>query len=129
LPKKEEEEEVPPINDTSYLCTLSIYLMCMSNAAKTNPTSHRATRTKNGQATTSKSHRATNNLTIGSKHGRPRVEWTTTKTRHKSTPTTGARRNVTSLKATTAAAATVTHRRGILRETFREDSDAVRQSV
>jgi hypothetical protein len=39
------------------------------------------------------------------------------------------RRNVTPLKATTTAAATATHRRGILRENFREDSDAVRQSV
>ena len=45
--------------------------MYFINAAKTNPTLHRATRTSNGQGTTSKSHRATNNLTIGSKHGRP----------------------------------------------------------
>ena len=57
----------------------------MSNAAKTNPTLHLATKTKIGQATTSKSHRATNNLTVEGKHGRLRVEWTTTKTHHKST--------------------------------------------
>ena len=64
---------------------------------------------------------------LGANTDDPRVEWTTTKTRHKSTPTTGARRNVTPIKATTAA--TATHRRGILRETFREDSDGVCQSV
>jgi hypothetical protein len=41
----------------------------MSNAAKTNPTLHLATKTKIGQATTSKSLRATNNLTVEGKHG------------------------------------------------------------